>query len=202
MVNPAPGYRVTTPYGTPGNWAAGYHPGEDYACPEGTAVAAAAAGTVISAAYDGDYGNRVEVLTGSVLHAYCHLSGFEVSEGDQVAAGQTIGRSGTTGRSTGPHLHYEERVAPYGYYDDRAPQFSHDAGGDDDMTPEQAATLDNIAWTVGQIKGQTDQISPGVRKPVDDTAWGVLDPEQGLRTMVADIQARLDRIESALSDGT
>jgi hypothetical protein len=63
--------------------------------------------------------------------------------------------------------------------------------GDDDMTPEQAQTLDNIAWTLGQIKPQTDQINPRMLKPVDDTNWLLANSVLGL---LKEISEKLDRV--------
>lgn len=79
--------------------------GFDYAVPVGTPVGANAAATVVQAADLGNrsYGRFVRLSNGSV---YAHLSQLLVSPGQQVAAGQTIGLSGSTGHSTGPHLHY------------------------------------------------------------------------------------------------
>jgi hypothetical protein len=64
-------------------------------------------------------------------------------------------------------------------------------GGDDDMTPEQAKTLDDIAWTVGQIKGQPDAINPRLMKPVDDTAWML---SHSVLELLREISAKLDRL--------
>jgi murein DD-endopeptidase MepM/ murein hydrolase activator NlpD len=129
MTSPVPGYGIGTPYGKPGSWAAGYHTGNDYPAPAGKPVVATRAGKVTKAQYDGDYGNRVEILTGDVEHSYSHLSAFSVSVGQQVAEGQQVGQVGSTGNSTGPHCHYEERTSPYGYSDDRKPQFDITSGG-------------------------------------------------------------------------
>jgi hypothetical protein len=59
------------------------------------------------------------------------------------------------------------------------------------MTPEQAKTLDDIAWTVGQIKGQTDNINPRLMKPVDDTAWLL---SNSVLELLKEISAKLDRL--------
>jgi murein DD-endopeptidase MepM/ murein hydrolase activator NlpD len=124
MTNPVPGYKITTPYGKPGSWSAGYHTGNDYAAPSGTVVVATRAGKVTKSQWDGDYGNRIEILTDGVEHSYSHLSALSVWYGELVAEGQQVGKVGSTGNSTGPHLHYEERHGPgYGYSDDRRPQF-------------------------------------------------------------------------------
>lgn len=72
---------------------------------------------------------------------------------------------------------------------------------EDDMTPEQQATLDNIAWLVGQIKPQTDRIA-GVQAAVDRTQWGVLDDSQGLRRMVADLSAQVGALRGVIAAGS
>ncbi|CAF1200388.1 unnamed protein product [Didymodactylos carnosus] len=119
---PVPGKTVTTPFGKKGSWAAGYHTGDDYACPTGTRVVAAASGTVKDVNWGAAYGIHVVIESSDkVRHLYGHLSKKSVKPGQQIKAGQEIGKSGNTGRSTGPHLHYEERVSPYAYANHRKP---------------------------------------------------------------------------------
>ncbi|MBV9568549.1 MAG: M23 family metallopeptidase [Hyphomicrobiales bacterium] len=90
-------------------WA--LHPGVDLRAEEGTLVRATAAGKIVNASYAGGYGNMVEIEHGEgVSTRYGHLSAILVSEGAFVSAGTLIGRVGSTGRSTGPHLHYETRI--------------------------------------------------------------------------------------------
>lgn len=87
------------------------HEGIDIAVPLGTAVRAAAAGTVINAGWMGGYGNLVVVDHGNGLStAYAHNTSFAVSVGQSVAAGEVVSYSGSTGNSTGPHVHFEVRV--------------------------------------------------------------------------------------------
>jgi murein DD-endopeptidase MepM/ murein hydrolase activator NlpD len=87
------------------------HEGVDIAVPEGTPVRAAAAGTVIYAAWMGGYGNLVVVDHGNGLStAYAHNSSLAASVGQKVAAGEIVSYSGNTGNSTGPHVHFEVRV--------------------------------------------------------------------------------------------
>jgi murein DD-endopeptidase MepM/ murein hydrolase activator NlpD len=87
------------------------HEGIDIAVPLGTAVRAAAAGTVIYVGWLGGYGNLVVVDHGGGLStAYAHNTSFAVSPGTSVAAGQVVSYSGSTGNSTGPHVHFEVRV--------------------------------------------------------------------------------------------
>ncbi len=87
------------------------HEGVDVAVAEGTPVRAAAAGTVIYAAWMSGYGNLVVVDHGDGLStAYAHNSSLAVSVGQPVAAGEVVSYSGNTGNSTGPHVHFEVRV--------------------------------------------------------------------------------------------
>lgn len=96
-----------------------FHAGVDIGASSGTPVACAGNGTVISAGWNGGYGNCVIVDIGNGLSAvYAHLSAINVSSGETVSAGQTVGAVGSTGDSTGAHLHYEVRlygtpVSPY-----------------------------------------------------------------------------------------
>jgi murein DD-endopeptidase MepM/ murein hydrolase activator NlpD len=85
-----------------------FHPGIDLAGPWGSSVRATAPGKVVFAGYRGGYGNMVEVDHGYGLHTrYGHLSAISVRVGASLAKGASLGRVGSTGRSTGPHVHYE-----------------------------------------------------------------------------------------------
>lgn len=87
------------------------HTGVDLPEPAGTPVRSMAAGVVVRAGYAGGYGNMVEVdHGGGVRTRYGHLSEIDVSAGANVASGSVIGAVGSTGRSTGPHLHFEVRI--------------------------------------------------------------------------------------------
>jgi murein DD-endopeptidase MepM/ murein hydrolase activator NlpD len=97
------------------------HEGVDIAVGQGTAVQAAGAGTVIYAGWLGGYGNLAVVDHGNGLStAYAHNSSLVSAVGQSVAAGEVIAYSGSTGHSTGPHVHFEVRlngdaVDPLGY---------------------------------------------------------------------------------------
>lgn len=85
-----------------------FHTGVDYKSETGTPVASAAAGKVVEAGHKSQYGNYVRIDHGSGLAtAYGHLSAIDVRVSDCVAAGDPIGRSGSTGLSSGPQLHFE-----------------------------------------------------------------------------------------------
>jgi murein DD-endopeptidase MepM/ murein hydrolase activator NlpD len=101
-------YKLSARYGQRGGiWSSGWHTGLDFRVKSGTSVVAAANGTVISSGWGGAYGNRIEVDHGNgYTTTYNHLSKIVIKDG-KVAAGQEIGKSGSTGNTTGPHLHFE-----------------------------------------------------------------------------------------------
>lgn len=87
-----------------------FHSGIDLGAPHGTPVLAAKSGRVDFAGWGDGYGNLVEIDHGSTGTRYAHLEAIYVYQGQQVAQGQQIGIVGSTGRSTGPHLHFEIMV--------------------------------------------------------------------------------------------
>lgn len=105
---------ISTAYKTAGAmWSSGYHTGVDFIASSGTTVKAVGAGTVVSAGWGGSYGNEVVIRHADGKYSqYGHLSSLSVSTGQSVTAGQSIGLSGSTGNSTGPHLHFEIRTGP------------------------------------------------------------------------------------------
>jgi murein DD-endopeptidase MepM/ murein hydrolase activator NlpD len=87
-----------------------FHDGVDFVAPIGTPVAAAAGGVVVASERHTEYGNMIEIDHGNGLTSrYAHLSSRSVNVGDVVLRGQNIGAVGSTGRSTGAHLHFEVR---------------------------------------------------------------------------------------------
>lgn len=109
-----PSAKVTSRFGIrihPISRAPSFHPGVDLAIAAGSPVYAAKPGTVIKAGVAGSYGNLIIVQhENGISTRYAHLSRFNVKQGDKVNAGQRIGSVGSTGNSTGPHLHFEIRV--------------------------------------------------------------------------------------------
>ncbi|MFI7343732.1 transglycosylase family protein [Streptomyces sp. NPDC050085] len=103
-----------TPYHAAGSsWSKGYHTGVDFAVPTGTSVKAIAAGQVVDAGWGGSYGYQVVIRHADGHYSqYGHLSALSVKSGQRVVEGQRIARSGSTGNSTGPHLHFEVRTGP------------------------------------------------------------------------------------------
>jgi murein DD-endopeptidase MepM/ murein hydrolase activator NlpD len=88
-----------------------FHHGADYRGKPGTPILAAGAGTVIFAGRRGGYGNAVFIDHGNgVVTRYAHMRRIETKVGETVAAGTRIGQLGSTGRTTGPHLHFEVRL--------------------------------------------------------------------------------------------
>lgn len=118
--SPVSGYVLTSPFGY--RWGA-FHAGVDLAVKIGTPVYAAESGVVVTSTYNGgEYGHYVRIDHGNGVYTlYAHCSTLVVNVGDKVSKGQLIAKSGNTGRSTGPHVHFEVRidgkaVNPRNYY--------------------------------------------------------------------------------------
>ena len=100
------GYRIDPFTGTKS-----FHEGIDFPAGVGTAIVAAASGKIVYAGYHAEYGKIIEIDHGNgLLSRYAHASQIFVNEGDLVMRGQRVGSVGSTGRSTGPHLHFEVRL--------------------------------------------------------------------------------------------
>lgn len=133
------GYRRDPLYGS-----TKFHEGLDFAAATGTNVYATADGTVVHAGWQGRYGNCVDVDHGyNYLTRYAHLSSINVKEGAAVKRGEMLGKVGSTGKSSGPHLHYEVRFKgqpqnPVNYY------FM-------DVTPEQYNDMVRMAENAGHV---------------------------------------------------
>lgn len=113
MVTPIDGARMSSGYGMRRHPIQGYtrmHHGLDFAAPTGTPIMAAGSGVVEQAGRNGSYGHYIRIRHPNNYHtAYAHLSRYAggITKGQRVKQGQTIGYVGSTGLSTGPHLHYE-----------------------------------------------------------------------------------------------
>ena len=133
------GYRRDPIYGT-----GRFHEGLDFAADTGTPVYATADGKVVHADWQSGYGNLLEIDHGyGYVTRYAHLSKFKVKEGDEVKRGDLIAETGNTGKSTGPHLHYEVRYRnspqnPINYY------FM-------DITPEEYDNMIRQAENAGHV---------------------------------------------------
>jgi len=115
----AGGYQLTARYGErSGRWSLGFHTGLDFATSTGTPVVAAAAGVVREAGRDGAYGRRIViVLADGTGTTYNHLSAISMQVGERVGTGERIGRVGSSGNTTGAHLHFEVLARPGRFVD-------------------------------------------------------------------------------------
>ncbi|MYT16815.1 Membrane proteins related to metalloendopeptidases [Streptomyces sp. SceaMP-e96] len=117
-VTPVDKYTLGSTFGLAGNMWASSHSGQDFVVPSGTVVKAAYSGTVVKAGPNGGgdgpaYGNAIVIQHDNGMYTqYAHLSQINVSVGQQVGTGEKVGLSGSTGNSSGPHLHFEVRTGP------------------------------------------------------------------------------------------
>lgn len=117
---PVPSVYISSPFGP--RWGR-FHSGVDFALAQGQPIYAACSGTVYYSGYSGGYGNLIKIDHGNGMQTYyAHCSSLSVSSGQQVKEGETIGLVGSTGNSTGPHLHFEviingNRVDPLDFLD-------------------------------------------------------------------------------------
>ncbi|MFB7057251.1 M23 family metallopeptidase [Streptomyces vinaceus] len=115
---PVASYTLSATFGKGGTMWSHKHSGQDFACPVGTPVKAASAGTIVKAGPNGGgdgpaYGNAIVVKHANNTYSqYAHLSKIQVRIGQKVAKGSQIALSGNTGNSSGPHLHFEIRTTP------------------------------------------------------------------------------------------
>ena len=133
-----------------GQWL--MHAGKDFAAPEGTPVVAALSGTVLSSGLAGGYGIAVELDHAEPPRRtlYGHLSEIYVQAGQTVRQGEVIGRVGSTGLSTGPHLHFELRRPEGGGWVATDP-------GDLDLNPLTASGADAVSLLVGQLMNSLER---------------------------------------------
>ncbi len=113
LQNPCPAAYISSEFGgrtSPGGIGSTNHKGRDYAAALGTPIYAAAAGTVTTVSYNSARGNYVVINHGDIATLYQHCNSIGVSVGQSVSAGQNIATVGSTGASTGPHLHFEVHV--------------------------------------------------------------------------------------------
>ena len=112
---PLKDYEITSDFGyrvNPVSGETGIHTGIDMAADYGQLIYAAADGVVVDSAWDNSYGNYVKIRhADNVVSIYAHCSKLIVSEGEKVKSGDRIARVGSTGASTGNHLHFEIRKA-------------------------------------------------------------------------------------------
>ncbi|MFV2119099.1 M23 family metallopeptidase, partial [Streptomyces sp. Act-28] len=113
-VSEADGYELSAGFDSTGKYWAHRHTGQDFAVDVGTPVRSIGAGRVHAVSCGGPFGIEVVVRhTNGWYSQYAHLASTAVEQGQRVVAGQWVGQAGTTGNSTGPHLHFEVRVTPH-----------------------------------------------------------------------------------------
>ncbi|MBC9714156.1 M23 family metallopeptidase [Streptomyces sp. TRM66268-LWL] len=113
-VTPVETYELSAGFGSGGDRWANRHTGQDFAVGIGEPVRAIGAGRVVKVSCGGGFGMEVLVKhPGGYYSQYAHLASAAVDQGDKVRPGQWLGQAGTTGNSTGPHLHFEIRLTPY-----------------------------------------------------------------------------------------
>lgn len=114
-------FKVTCEYKRKGNWACGWHTGIDLVCDDDT-IYGTCDGTVTKVGWDKSYGNYVTVkASDGKYHWYCHLSKVTCKEGQKISRTTKIGVMGSTGNSTGKHLHFEIRNSSNEYADNSNP---------------------------------------------------------------------------------
>ncbi|MFD9790825.1 peptidoglycan DD-metalloendopeptidase family protein [Streptomyces sp. NPDC059070] len=110
---PVETYRLSAGFDSAGERWAQLHTGQDFAVDIGTPVRAVGAGRVVSVSCGGGFGIEIVIgHPGGYYSQYAHLAAVAVDQGERVGTGQLIGQTGTTGNSTGPHLHFEIRLTP------------------------------------------------------------------------------------------
>lgn len=125
---PTSGYHLTARFGMAGGLWSSNHTGLDFAAPSGTPIVAVANGVITETGSAGAYGNQtIETLEDGTEIWYCHQTDIGVNVGDRVIGGQQIGTVGSTGNTTGPHLHLEVRP-----------------GGGDPVDPYQALVFHGV----------------------------------------------------------
>jgi len=168
MRTPIDGARLSSSFGMRRHPILGYskmHTGVDFAAPTGTPIYAAGDGIVRYAGRKGGYGNYVQIRhNGEFATAYAHMSRILVRNGARVHQGDVIGRVGTTGRSTGPHLHYEiirngQKVNPMGV---RFPPATILAGAEMERFQAHQAEVDRL---YASLRSQTEVASTGAPSP-------------------------------------
>ena len=213
MVTPVPGYSISTPYGRRGPyWSCdqdsqgnGIHTGADYAAPAGSQVVAARGGRAVYCSHGSSFGyHQLEILPGDgTRDFYAHMPSRAVADGSQVTAGQTIGKVGSEGNATGPHLHFERHSVSSGGWScavvrDPAPSINYQpagsgsgASGDEEDVPKfsrtkmtKPVTLQPGEW----VSLVWDHVSSG-DAGTEGQAYVLIGPSAYVATLTANVSA-------------
>ena len=186
-------YKQTSAFGK-NNGLKSSHNGIDYATPMNTPVGAIANGTVIQTGNVGTYGNLVKVRydDGNIGY-YSHLNSFNVKAGDKFRAGDILGTSGNTGRSTGPHLHLEVRGADDSYYNQIDPQKYIDMYN---PQPYKAAEPLYYDFKTGGVKPKEEFLSA---KPSRETPVEIPISDKKTITLNNGVKQDIDNIYKSMS---
>lgn len=150
-------FRVTCEYKRKGNWAAGWHTGIDMVC-DNDKIYSSCDGEVTRTGWDDSYGNFIVVKNNAdgKYHWFCHLSKINVSKGTKVTRTSVIGIMGSTGNSTGKHLHFEIRNASNKYADNSNP-------ADYMGIPNQVGSYDSANYQTTNSSSSTGELKTLVR---------------------------------------
>lgn len=177
--------RYSSPQGYRNNPITGkkeYHNGIDLASPLGTRLDSNVSGKVVASKYHESYGNYVEIQdSDGVKHLFAHLERAIVKFGDTITAGQQIGNIGSTGASTGSHLHYSVRNANNQYLD--ALSYAKEARTGKVTTTTNGKTTTNTTAPVSNAKEQIDQ----AQSELTNLGVGIAEQEQAIEDLKAKI---------------
>ena len=145
-------FRVTCEYKRKGNWAAGWHTGIDMVC-DNDKIYSSCDGEVTRTGWDDSYGNFIVVKNNAdgKYHWFCHLSKINVSKGTKVTRTSVVGIMGSTGNSTGKHLHFEIRNASNKYADNSNP-------ADYMGIPNKAGSYDTANYQISSNSSNTGEL--------------------------------------------
>lgn len=142
-------FKVTCEYKRKGNWAAGWHTGIDLVS-DNTNIYSSCDGTVYKTGWDNSYGNYIVIKNSDgKYHWFCHLSKINVSKGNKVTRTSVIGIMGSTGNSTGRHLHFEIRNTSNKYGDTSNP-------ADYMGIPNKVGNYNNSNYQIGNTSSSTN----------------------------------------------
>ena len=173
---PVKQFNYSNPFKNPGSYGCGWHTGIDVSVSY-QPLFAVASGTISSTGSSGSYGNSIVLRVGDLDFRYAHLANVNVTKGQKVAGGQQIGKSGNTGNSTGPHLHFEMMSAGSGY--------------------QCEAFSDPVAW----LKGSDKPTGGGTDAPAGSTGGAVINNSPANIPDRPDWIANLDGLNSDSAPG-